>query len=125
MSKAGLAGLGPNVFNQSSPGRVERFLNSLAIRAGSSILLGSGANSIKGSIKNSNCFKISYIIINKSHIFYNVHNLSLVFNDFSRFKIFLKHLCFFSFSQIFNKISLTILIIFFFAKIFKFIFTFI
>ena len=64
------------------PGRAEKIQPA---EAGSSILKGSGPDSIKGSIKNFKIFsffKISYLIINKSHIFNNVHNLSLIFNKF-------------------------------------------
>ena len=51
----------------------------------------SGPDSIKGSIIKSKIFsffKISYLIINKSHIFNNVHNLSLIFTKFLRSKNF-------------------------------------
>ena len=45
-----------------------------------------------------------------SHILNNVHNLSLIFNKlFQDSKTVLKNLFFFSFSHIFNKISLIIL----------------
>ena len=118
----------PILTGSPRPGSVvaKRFLNSLAIRAGLSILYGSGNDSIEGSIKKFkifSLFNISFLIINKSHIFNNVHKFSLIFNKFFQdSQTFFKKL-FFSFSNIFNKISLTIFIIFFFLQknFFKFV----
>ena len=75
---------GPNA-GRAGSGRAEQFLNSLPIRVGSSIFKDPGRIKFKDQLKNSkfsNFFKISYLIINKSHIFNNVHNLSLIFNKF-------------------------------------------
>ena len=97
---------GPNFVN-----RAELFLNSLAEPDHQSFK-DPDRIQLKDHFKNSKIFsfcKISYHIINKSHIFNNVHNLSLIFNkNFSNIKNTLKHLFIFIFSHIFNKILLTI-----------------
>ena len=120
------AGPGPGRF-YFEPGRAGRAgpnnFNSLAIRAESSrIFKNPGRIQLKDKLKNSKfslLLKISYLIINKSYIFNNVHNLSLI--CFVKVEKLFEKYDFVSISKIFNKISLIILIIiFFFAKFVKF-----
>ena len=110
------AGPGPGRFflNRAEAGRAgPNDFNSLAIRAGSSrIFKDPGRIQLKDKLKHSkfsHFFKISYLIINKSYIFNNVHNFSLILTSFLKFKTIFVNLFFFSISKIFNKISLIFL----------------
>ena len=82
------AELAPNCFN-----RADLFLNSLAEPDHQSFK-DPDQIQLMDQLKNSKIFsffKISYLIINKSYIFNNLHNLSLIFNkNFLILKNFLK-----------------------------------